>query len=200
MVYNSNQPLGFQPVQKLDGSAWSGQLSPYPIASAYATAIFTGDPVTVLADGTIGIGVAGSAILGIFQGVKYTDATGQVKNSPYWPAAATTMGSATATALIIDDPNVLFSIQETSGTGTAGTALALADVNLNINFRVGTGVTATGQSATSIDNSTEDTTATLNCKIIRLDPTPGNAVGSFANWYVAINNHIYKGGTGTAGV
>lgn len=200
MTYGTNAPNGFRPVRKLDGSAWSGAADAYPIASGYATAIYTGDPVTVLSDGTIGIGVAGSAILGIFQGVEYNDAQGNRQNSPYWPASATTQASQTATAFVITDPNVVYSVQETNGSGAAGTALALADVNLNINFAVGTGVSATGQSGASINNTTENTTATLNCKILGLDPTPGNVVGSFANWLVAINNHVFKGGTGTDGV
>jgi hypothetical protein len=38
-------------------------------------------------------------------------------------------------------------------------------------------------------------TSTLNCKILQLDPTPGNAVGAFANWHVVLNNHFYRGGT-----
>ena len=64
----------------------------------------------------------------------------------------------------------------------------------------GTGNTATGLSGASIDNASEDTTATLNLKILDLTPKPGNVVGSFANWLVAWNNHEFKGGTGTAGV
>jgi hypothetical protein len=34
----------------------------------------------------------------------------------------------------------------------------------------------------------------LNLKILQLDPTPGNAIGAFANWLVVINNHLYRGG------
>jgi hypothetical protein len=46
----------------------------------------------------------------------------------------------------------------------------------------------------SINNATEADTSTLNCKILQLDPTPGNVVGAFANWHVIFNNHLYKGG------
>jgi hypothetical protein len=95
---------------------------------------------------------------------------------------------------VIDDPDTVFSIQETSGTGTAGTPIALADRGLNINFLYTAGSTATGSSAVSINNASEGTGSTLNCKILQLDPTPGNAVGSFANWLVVLNNHLYKGG------
>lgn len=194
MAYGTNAPNGLIPVKKLDGSAWTGATNPYQIANTYATALFRGDPVTRLADGTIGVGVAGSAVLGVFWGVKYTDSTGTVKFMNYWPGNPGVLTGSTVEALVIDDPDTVFSVQETSATGTAGTPLALADRGLNINFLYTAGSTATGQSAVSINNASEADTATLNCKIIDLDPTPGNAVGNFANWLVTINNHLYKGG------
>ena len=95
---------------------------------------------------------------------------------------------------MLDDPNLVFSIQETNGSGAAGTPLALADRGLNANFLYTAGNTATGQSAVSLNNATEADTSSLNLKIIDLDPTPGNALGSFANWLVTVNNHLYKGG------
>ena len=194
MSYGTNAPNGFQPVKKLDGSAWTGATNPYQIANAYATALFRGDPVTTLADGTLGVGVAGATCVGVFWGVKYTDSTGVVKFMNYWPGNPGVLTGSTVEALVIDDPNTVFSIQETSGTGTAGTPLALADRGLNINFLYTAGSTATGSSAVSINNATEADTATLNCKILQLDPTPGNAVGAFANWLVVLNNHFYRGG------
>lgn len=194
MAYGTNAPNGLIPVKKLDGSAWTGATNPYQIANTYATALFRGDPVTRLADGTIGVGVAGSAVLGVFWGVKYTDSTGTVKFMNYWPGNPGVLTGSTVEALIIDDPDTVFSVQETSGTGTAGTPLALADRGLNADFLYTAGSTATGQSAVSLNNATEATTATLNLKIIDLDPTPGNTVGNFANWLVTINNHLYNGG------
>jgi len=195
MSYGTNAPNGFQPVKKLDGSAWTGATNPYQIASTYATALFRGDPVTILAaDGTLGVGVAGATCVGVFWGVKYTDSTGVVKFMNYWPGNPGVLTGSVVEALVIDDPNTVFSIQETSGTGTAGTPLALADRGLNINFLYTAGSTSTGSSAVSINNATEADTATLNCKILQLDPTPGNAVGAFANWLVVLNNHFYRGG------
>jgi hypothetical protein len=194
MSYGTNAPNGFQPVKKLDGSAWTGATNPYQITSTYATALFRGDPVTILADGTLGVGVAGAACVGVFWGVKWTDSTGRVRFENYWPGNPGVLTGSTVEALVIDDPNTIFSVQETSGTGTAGTPLALADRGLNINFLYTAGSTATGSSAVSINNASEADTSTLNCKILQLDPTPGNAVGAFANWLVVLNNHLYKGG------
>ena len=194
MSYGTNAPNGFQPVKKLDGSAWTGATNPYQIANAYATALFRGDPVTNLADGTLGVGVAGATCVGVFWGVKYTDSTGVVKFMNYWPGNPGVLTGSTVEALVIDDPNTVFSIQETNASGAAGTPLALADRGLNINFLYTAGSTSTGSSAVSINNASEADTATLNCKILQLDPTPGNAVGAFANWLVVLNNHLYKGG------
>jgi len=194
MAYGTNAPNGLRPVKKLDGSAWTGQTTSYPVASGYGTSLFKGDPVTVLPDGTLGIGVAGSSVVGVFFGIQYTDAAGNIVNSPNWVASSTTRGSVTATAFVVDDPNVVFTIQESNGSGAAGTPLALTDVGLNANFAVGTGSTATGNSGATLNNTTEADTSTLNLKILSLDPYPGNVIGNFANWLVVINNHRYRGG------
>lgn len=201
MTYKTNAPLGLVPVQMLDGTPWTGGYTKYNIASGYATSIFTGDPVTYLSDGTIGIGVAGSAIVGVFQGVDYMGTDGYYRFEPYWTASTATQGAQQASARVIDNPDVLYTIQETNGSSAAGTALTLADRFLNANFVSGTGSTATGLSGFSLNNTTEDTTATLNLKIINLDPgNPNGTVGDFANWIVLINNHILQRSTGSLGV
>jgi hypothetical protein len=194
MAYGTNAPQGLVPVKKLDGSAWTGATNPYQIANAYATAVFRGDPVTILTDGTLGVGVAGSTCVGVFWGVKFTDSTGRVRFENYWPGNPGVLTGSVVEALVIDDPNTVFTIQETNASGAAGTPLALADRGLNANFLYTAGSTATGTSAVSLNNATEADTSTLNLKILQLDPTPGNAIGAFANWLVVINNHLYKGG------
>ena len=205
MTYGVNSPMGFQPVRKLDGSAWTYSSNQYYIASAYNTAIFTGDPVTMLSDGTIGIGVAGAACLGIFMGCKYQTSTPQANGqsfvfSPMWTANLAVKSGTVVEAMIVDDPYTVFNAQETNGSSAAGTPLALDDRNLNINFVIGAGNSATGQSTSSINNGTENTTPTLNMKILDLTPQPGNVVGAFANWLVTWNNHLFKGGAGTTGI
>lgn len=199
MSFGTNKPWGLKPVRYLNGTPWNDAQNSYPIASAYATAIYTYDPITTLADGTIGIGVAGASCRGVFLGVQFIDTAGVVQNLPYWPAAQATLGSATATAFVADDPNLVFSMQETNGSGVAGTPLALADVGLNANFFVQAGAYPDYISQTSLNNATEATTGTLNMKILGLDPTPGNVVGSFANWLVTWNVHQLKS-VGTDGV
>lgn len=198
MSYGTNAPMGFVPFRYLNGALFNGASNIYNITNTYASSIFTGDPVTLANDGTITRGAAGAACIGVFQGCKYIDSTGTVQFLPYWPGNPGVQTGTQATCLVLDDPNIVYTIQETSSTGTAGTPLALADVGLNINFLYTAGNTATGQSAVSINNESEAVTDTLNCKIIALDPRVGNAVGSFANWLVTLNNHRYR--TGITGV
>lgn len=203
MSYGVNAPWGLKPVRYLSGSPYTGTTNEYPIASAYNTAIYTGDPVISLADGTIGIGTAGSPARGVFMGVKYTDSSGVFQHKSFWTASTVTLGSANAMALIADDPNLVFDVQETNGSGAAGTALALADVNLNIDFYVQAGNTTTGISKVTINNASEAATATLNLKILGLVQNETNKVASttasFRNWLCAWNTHELKS-VGTLGL
>lgn len=194
MSFGTNAPSGLVPVRKMDGSAWTASENHYEIVTTYASSIFKYDPVTIGTSGYLERGAAGSPIVGVFMGVKYIDSTGVPKFMPYWPGNPGVLTGSTVEAIVIDDPNVIFTIQETNAAGAAGTPLALADRGLNANFLYTAGSTSTGQSAVSLNNASEADTATLNLKIIDLDPTPGNAVGSFANWLVMINAHLYRGG------
>lgn len=198
MSYGTNAPQGLVPVRYLNGAPWNDATNEYPIASGYSSNIGKGDPVAALSDGTIGIGVAGATCRGVFMGCKFYQPDGTFRFQNNWIASTTIASNTTVMALIADDPNLVFNVQETDGSGNAGTPLALADVNLNINFRIGT-PTSIGISTSSINNATENTTSTLNLKLLGLMPYPGNVVGSFANWLVTWNVHDFKS-VGTAGV
>lgn len=199
MTNNTNAPLGLVPTRYLDGSPWNGQANVYPIlvtaGVGYATAIGQYDPVTKLADGSIGIGVAGSKCLGVLRGIQYIDSNGQPQFKRNYPASLAVMVGSAITAFVVDDKDIVFSVQETNAAQTGGgTPLALADVNLNINFVVGT-PNALGQSTTSLNNETEANTATLNLTLLGLTNIPGNVVGAFANWDVTWNNTFHSDGT-----
>lgn len=198
MAYNTNAPQGLVPVRYMSGIAYDGKVNRYPLASAYATAIGKNDPVTLLSDGTIGIGVAGSQCIGVLDHVEYINTSGIPVQQNNWVASTTAKTGTIPYAFVADDAGLLFDVQETDGSSGAGTALALADRNLNINFVIGAPNTQ-GISTTSINNTTESTTSTLNLKLINLSDYPGNAVGNYANWLVTWNTHVYKG-VGTAGV
>jgi hypothetical protein len=197
-MYNTNAPLGLRPVNYQTGGTYTGKSRQYRIASAYATAIGQYDPVVTLSDGTIGIGVAGAACLGVLDYVEYFTTAGAYVKAPNWTASTTVKTGTVAYAYVFDDPALVMDVQETDGSSGAGTALALADVGLNINFVIGA-PNGFGVSTTSLNNTTEQTTSTLNLKLLALSNYPGNAVGNYANWFVTWNNHQLRsvGTTGT---
>lgn len=197
-MYNSNAPLGLKPIDYRTGGTYTGKANRYRIASAYGTAIGQYDPVTQLSDGTIGIGVAGSQCIGVLDYVEYFTTAGAYTKAPNWVASTTVKTGTTAYAYVFDDPNLVMDVQETDGSSGAGTPLALADVGLNINFVIGA-PNGFGVSTTSLNNTTEATTSTLNLKLLGLSNYPGNAVGNYANWIVTWNTHILKS-VGTTGV
>ena len=213
MSYGMNAPVGLRPTYMLSGATWNEQTSDYLIAPAYGTSLFTGDPVTWANTGTIAIGVGGNAggqgpIMGVFMGCEYL-LNGTYVYSPYWPAGTTPDNGTYATAFVVDDPNVVFDIQVASNAAFANPTIVQADMGLNANFVVAgvgnpaAGSTVTGQSAYYLiyETLTPGTSATLNLKLLRFTPNPTNIPGAnYNNALVIINNHQYKGGTGTAGV
>ena len=126
MAYGSNAPFGLRPIQHLDGSPWNGGLQNLSISSGYATTIGYGDPVTTLSDGTIGRGVSAGPLLGVFMGCQYYDSNRNLINSKYWPASTTVATGTIPTAFVVTDPTVVYTVQETNGSGVSGTPLALA--------------------------------------------------------------------------
>lgn len=230
MSYGINSPNGLQPLYSGSSATYSGMTNKYTIASGYATSLFTGDPVVGLNNGNIGIGVTSTGILGVFQGCEYTNTSGSVIFQSYWPANTVVLANTTVTAFVLDDPNMRFNIQVSNSTNAdfigLQAGISLTNQNLNASFAVGGGPaaptapytpnptggsTVTGQSAYYLDFATINTTATLSLKILGLVPTinPNNIYfvqsaipfsGQFNNVVVVINNHVLKGGTGTAGV
>lgn len=207
MSYGVNAPQGLQPRTDLTGAAWNNQTNRYNIISAYGTNLFTGDPVTFDGNGGVAIGVAGAAILGVFFGCEYL-LNGTFVYSPFWPAGTTPDNGTNATAFIIDDPNVVFDIQVGTAVAAPTPAVILSNIGANANFHSGAGSTRSGQSGFYLDFAAINNTATDNLKILGFTPVPTNptptvadgSAGSFNNALVIINNHIYKGGTGTAGI
>lgn len=189
---NTDAPKGAVPIKHLDGSPWNGALNEYLIASAYNTTIYTGDFVKMTATGKIELAAAGNTILGVFQGVNYRNSSGEVVFSKHWPASTATFNSEDAKALVVDQPDVIFEMQQDSDTDTP----SQADIGTNADFiATHTGSTLTGLSKEEVDTST-CTTATANLRILRFVPKPDNAVGAYAKVEVLINEHFYKTTTG----
>jgi hypothetical protein len=194
---NKDAPRGLVPVGYLNGSPWNGKFNIYYLAAAEDNDIFIGDPVALngSADAsgrfptvTIGTAGTGNPIVGVAIGFGTTPyiMINQDNLAQRYRPAETAMYVA-----VVDDPNVIFEIQEVSG----GTALAITAVGNNAAFVVGTGNSATGISATELNNATEVAT-TENLRILRVAPVEGNAIGEHCKWWVLINEHQYKEAAG----
>jgi hypothetical protein len=115
-------------------------------------------------------------------------------NVAYRPAAAQTTDWY---AMVVDDPNVIFAIQEESN----GTAIAATQIGLNTIPVVGTGNGfISGWLLSSSTGATPATTATLQLRLMGLVRTSDNGFGAYAKHLVKINVHELGTGTGAAGV
>jgi hypothetical protein len=173
-----------------------------------------GDLVTLLVDGTIGLTAVGeNASIGVFWGCEYYDTTNTKVFSRYWPASTPTYNNSNPVCFVYDDPNILYSAQ-VSGTGDVtgnvntiniglnANAGYQSELNYNYNISLGAGgSTISGNSGSYVNLATQATAPTQMVKLIKLEPYPGNNFGvAYNNGLFLINNHVYKGGTGTAGV
>lgn len=214
MAYGVNAPFGLKPSRMISGATWNGQTSEYLIISGTTGNLFIGDPVKPLASGGIGRWTNDTLVAGVFMGCKYIDTNGNYVISRTWTDSTATYNAQPATALIVDDPNVLFDIQVSNSTNTVS-GIQLADLNINANLAIGGGGGAqspqnpgdgsftTGLSAFYLDYNTIAATGTLPLKVIKLTPYPGNIFataapavsgqGAYNNVLVFINNHMFQG-------
>lgn len=164
-------PFGARAVGSLGAKgSFSGVARAYKIASGYATAIFAGDFVKLVAGGGVekDTGTATLTPMGIVVGFEYTDpTTGQLLQTNYWPASTV---AADAKAFVIDDPYVLF-LMEADGS------IAAADVGQNAGVVQTAGSTANGRSKNALDQSTLATTNTLPLRVVDIWDAPGNEAG-----------------------
>jgi hypothetical protein len=194
---------GFRPVKFITGAPYNGQASLYFIPSSDSTAVCVGDLVKLAGNARSPTGVptvaragATDAVVGVVVGIPFSG-VGDVANVPPVTNLDVPVYRAASTdryVMVADDPTVVFEAQY---TGT----LATADIGLNASPDVTAGSTVTGASGMSIDGATKATTATLPLKLVGFPSRPDNNIGdSFVSAYVQLNNHQYKGSTGTAGV
>ena len=108
---NKDAAFGLKPVRMVGGAPYTGGQSRYRIAANYDTNIFQGDMVAQVTGGGIALHADGGTIpiVGVFNGVQYTDPTTKeqvYKN--YYPADT---NASDLIAFVIDDPMVVFEIQ-----------------------------------------------------------------------------------------
>ena len=196
---NVDRPFGFTATRHGAGGT-PQRLGSYEIENGLAENIFSGDPVVLTGTGRrIVLSTAGNAnlIVGIFAGVRFTDARGDVIFEPNWLSGTVgtglQRGEDNPEALVYDDPRSEFIVQVSSASG-----LAEVDVGLLANFVAGTGNQFTGRSAYELDQTTLNASA-RQLRILGLSRIPENDYGEFAKARVLINNHSY-GQLAAAGV
>lgn len=197
---NANAPLGLIPRRYRNGAPFVGPARRYFVNAGDATALFIGDPVVLSgtgdARGTPGCTRATAAtgpITGVVVGIANEPslpASNQMMELGYRPA------STAGYVLVVDDPNVLYEIQEDS----VGGALAATSIGLNAALIAGAGTPATRQSGFMLDSSTAAVTATLPLRIIGLEQREDNEIGQYAKWLVALNTPTETGAPGSTGI
>lgn len=206
---NTVAPFGLRPVRRLDGQPMS-QPRHYYIPAGDSTAYYIGDPVDLVGDsndaevvtlhGTFApntlseIGLATLAdtnqCVGAIVGFAPMN-----RDSAIYGAASTER-----VALVCDDPNMIFEIQDDGAT-----ALTSDSVGLNAIMQSGTGSTTTGLSGYVLDTNGDapEANASNMLLILGLSKKQGNELATYATWDVMLSVHRYKAagdGEGSLGI
>jgi|TARA_A100001518_G_C1177348_1_gene26700 hypothetical protein len=184
---NKDAAFGLRAIGKVGQNKDNQGLSEYSIAAS-ATAIYQGDPVEILATGTIGVAAAGDALLGPLNGVFFTDAS---TSKPTFANHLKASNTATdIVGFVSDDPYERFEVQSTGAT-------AAADVGLNADISYTAGSSPSFVSKVELDQSDQKTgTAQLRIIGISKDPDNNEAGSANVNLVTIINEHQLKGTTG----
>lgn len=199
---NANRVSGLTPIGYLNGADWTGAANMYMIGTGDTNLISVGDPVKLSGDGDTTRGIpgvvqatAGATCVGVVIAVGVNPDGG-----PFIDPNNLSLVQAPATklvnyyALVVDDPQVVFEIQE----GGAGANLTSAAIGENADFVAAAAAAGSKVSGFYLNNNAHDTTATRNLKLLGLARRADNAFGLYAKWRVLINNHSFR--TGVTGV
>lgn len=192
-------PSGFNPSRYLNGASYNGAMNMYFIPATDGSIFSVGDAVISAANADVnGIpavakALGTSTIRGVIQGVLIggpnsqsleattLDLTRQnipaTKNRDYY-------------VLVVDDPEVLFEIQD---DGLA--ALTATASNKNASYTVANPVGSAQRSASVLSTASVGVLATLNLRLFGLVQKPNNAFGVNATWLVKFNQHELQSNT-----
>ena len=187
---NILEKFGLRPARQLNGSPFINAQNRYRIAANNSTAIFQGDMVIPQATGTVtrAIANASTAVVGVFNGVFYTDPTTQKPTwKNYYPGS---INASDITAFVIDGPDTVYEI---NANGT----FAVADLFQNYSITNVSGSTLSGISQVQLDVSNSGTASTFIVQAIDISQDPQNSdiSATNANIMVRISNHFYRAAT-----
>lgn len=193
-------PRGFVPSRYLNGNPWTGGVNMYVVQQAEPNQINPGDAMKSSANGDAN---------GIPALTKITNGTDTVRgvvigvllSAPNLPSILgvnidQTVQNIPATklkdyyVLVIDDPDVLFSLQD-DGLN----ALTATSCNKNASFTVTNPTAPQQNSASTLTTASVATTQALNLRLFGLVQQPNNAYGIYASWLVRFNQHELQGNT-----
>ena len=205
MANRNTQGFGLKAAMRVGNTPSIQGQSKYEIDAGETNAIFNGEPVKVDISATTGgyivTAAAGTAAVGVLNGVVYTDATTLKPTfSNYYPAATTPANSEDITAFVNDDPNQEYII---ATDATLGGTLALRKSKIGLTYATtaAAGSTTTGKSSVQLGISTAATTA-KQLRMVRIAEDPENQDQTAANCSVVvkINLHQYTVGSLATGI
>jgi len=187
---NETGNFGLRAARQLDGSPYNGAQNRYRILKNYGTALYQGDLVMTSVNGTIErAGATSNPVVGVFNGVFYTDPTTSKPTwKNYYPAS---ISANDIMAQVIDGPDVVFEIN-------ADATFTVSHLFANYKIVATTGSTLSGQGREALDVSSADSSSTFVLKAVDISQDPNNSditASSGVNVLVVLNAHSYKSGT-----
>lgn len=164
-------PYGLQPVFHPSGL---DRAQAYTINPTYGTSIFKGDPVVLNSNGTVTVSIVAAALLGVFVGCEYTDATGKPTYSNFYPASQAILSGTAITAWVITDLETVFEVQM-SGQLSATLATAIAAIGDEADIIYTAGTSATGLSACALNTTLAGAGSEKQFRIVGFGLAPDNA-------------------------
>lgn len=158
--------FGFRPAYNPSGQIRATQYNPG--ARAAAAAIYNGDPVKLVEDGTdfITIAAASDYIIGTFAGCEYNDVNGKPNVSSYWPGSVT--GATNIVFYVFDNPDTVYESQ-------AGGAIANSAVGDTADSVIAAGSTLTGLTGSYLSSTLKGGTTAGQWRIVGLGKGVDNA-------------------------
>lgn len=184
-------PFGLVPLFLAGGSP-AGVMREFTLTTNTASAFYQNCVVNVGAGVITPISATptttrnGASPTGIFMQVTYFTSTTRVQAN-YFPANGYTSYSAYGpiTMLVYDNPDIEFLVQ-------ASGSVAYTAVGKNAELSGFSGSTVNGQSSTTVDSATINTTNTFGLKIVDIGPGPLNAAGdAYTNLVCRWNANVH---------
>ena len=194
-------PYGLKPVNEIGGLPYAGSTRQIKIASGYASNIFYGQVVSIVAAGTVEVVTTNgnnstpfpAGTVGVFVGCTYTNpSTNQLTFAQYFPSGTV---ASDAKAYVVDDYNTLFQVQ---AAGSLAQATLGANAQLNAVQSTSTGSTLSGNSNTALSTSVAVTSGIAFRIVDFVESTTSTVGDEFTDVLVKFNPvaHSYNNPTG----